>query len=580
MILRNEYPRPQLKRDSWISLNGIWQFGYDNETDEKKIFSSDLSTEIVVPFAYQCEESGIGDVSYHKTIWYKKEFSLSEAQLKRRALLCFNAADYKCDVWVNGLHVVCHEGGFTPFSVDISHTLKAKNVVAVKCEDDLSVSVPRGKQSWTNEKFACWYVPTSGIWQSVWLEFFDVDCLESYTLKTDIDSCSFGGELTTLYGVAKSCKMTVKYGDKIIKMQKFSLDGKHTRFSVSLMESDFVDESFWWTPEKPNLFYLDIELYNGDAIFDVLHTRFGMRKISVRDGKILLNNRPYYQRLILDQGYFAESGLTPPTCESLKNDIILAKQMGYNGARKHQKFEDPYFYYYADELGFLTWCEMPSAYNFNAEEQYRLLNEWQDIVKNAKNFTSIVCYVPLNESWGVRKILSDKNQQDFARAMYYATKAQDETRPVSINDGWENIEQTDIVSIHDYSYDGDGFADKYRRENFSEVYLHQRKLMAFGNEYKGQPVVFSEFGGIALKKDSVGGGWGYNDGAADSKEFYDRYENLLRTVSALDFSGFCYTQLTDVQQEVNGLLDEHHRPKFDLDTIKMLTRVKKNVNEI
>ena len=247
--------------------------------------------------------------------------------------------------------------------------------------------------------------------------------------------------------------------------------------------------------------------------------------------------------------------------------------MGFNGARKHQKFEDPYFYYYAEELGFLTWCEMPSAYNFTTDEIEMQLKEWQEIIKVARNFTSVITYVPLNESWGVRKIIIDDDQQNYARAMYFITKSHDNSRLVSTNDGWENIDFTDITSIHDYCFDGRHF-DQYQAENYDYLYPQKRKLMANGNDYQGQPVIFTEFGGIALAKTAVGDNWGYNSAAQNANEFYTRYGNLLRDVQKKsEFQGFCYTQLTDVQQEVNGLLNENHKPKFKTDIIKSLTDI-------
>ena len=572
MIQRNEYPRPQMRRDEWLSLNGEWQFAFGEEVREKDVFSEGALPQVInVPFSYQYPASGIGIAEHHDVTWYKRTFTLFSAETRRGALLCFNGVDYRADVWLNGRHVGTHLGGFAPFCIDVSAFLKQKNTVVVRCEDKLTPTLPRGKQSWLNDRFGCWYTPNSGIWQSVWLEFFDGDYVEKYALCPNVDDCSVSGEIVTGNGAATFCKMTVTYGGKEIKTQTFSLDGKHTRYKMGLMEQDFVDESFWWTPEKPNLMYLDAELYVGDKLADKVHLRFGMRKISVDGDRLLLNNRPYYQRLILDQGYFKEGGLTATSTEALKQDILLAKAMGFNGARKHQKFEDPYFYYFADELGFLTWCEMPSAYNFNADEQHALLDEWHQIVDVAKNFTSVVCYVPLNESWGVRKILSDPAQQNFARAMYYATKAHDPSRLVSTNDGWENLTETDVVSIHDYSYDSADFEKKYSPENLDFVYPAHRRLMALGNEYVGQPVVFSEFGGIAMQKDSQGEAWGYNSSAADDEEFYKRYGNLMEGVKKMWFSGFCYTQLTDVQQEVNGLLDADHKPKFDVERIKKMT---------
>ncbi len=245
-------------------------------------------------------------------------------------------------------------------------------------------------------------------------------------------------------------------------------------------------------------------------------------------------------------------------------------KMGFNGARKHQKFEDPYYYYYAEELGFVVWCEMPSAYEFYAEEKERLLSEWSDIVQNARNFTSIVCYVPLNESWGARDIAKNAEMQDFARALYRRTKELDQTRLVSTNDGWEYVEETDLVGIHDYAYGSDGFAEKYKKENYDGLSPQGRRLMSENCRYRGQPVLMTEFGGIALN--TLGGNWGYNDGAKSSEEFFKRYEDLMNGIrSHPEFRGFCYTRLADVQQEVNGLLLPDRTPKFDLSRLFSLT---------
>lgn len=581
MQIRKEYPRPQLRRDNWVSLNGQWQFEFDdtNEGIAKNYYNDSVSfsKKINVPFSYQFKESGIGDTSIHEIVWYKRKLTLTKEQLAMRTLLCFNGCDYIADVWVNGIHVITHEGAYTAFKCDITHAVRENNEIAVRCFDPLDPTIPRGKQSWTNEKFGCWYIPNSGIWQSVWVEFFGEDCLDDYSLITNIDNCSIYGELRTLRGKADTARLTVCFKDRQIKTQTVSLSGKHNFYSVALCEQDFVDDCMFWSPEKPNLMYLDIELLcNGEAA-DVTHTRFGMRKISIDEyGNWCLNNQPLYQRLILDQGFWVESGITPPSVDAIKKDIELSVKMGFNGARKHQKIEDPYFYYYAEEMGFLVWCEMPSAYNFNACEQQRLMSQWQEIVKTARNFTSVICYVPLNESWGVRKILTNPAQQDFARSLYYATKALDDSRIVSTNDGWENLDATDIISVHDYAFSGDGFETKYALENLESVYPQHRKLLAEGVEYAGQPVLMTEYGGIAMQSemDEAGENWGYNDCAKTKAEFYARYENLLNGIADCKFQGFCYTQLTDVQQEVNGLLDANHNPKFDVEKICKLTKIK------
>lgn len=580
LLERNEYPRPNFRREEWLNLNGKWEFTFDdkNEGITKGYYTGNNKFDkiINVPFSYQYEASGINEKENHEIVWYKRTFSVENNS--KSGLLCFNGCDYYADIWLNGKHAISHKGAFSPFSVDVTKYLKeGDNVIVVRCYDPFEPTIPRGKQSWTGEKFGCWYKANTGIWQSVWIEFFADDCIEKYSLLPDIDTCSFFGEIKTLKGLADECEIIVFYKEKLVKKIRFSLDNKYTRYEVKLMENDFVDESFYWTPENPNLFYVDFTLYKEGVLCDKAHTRFGMKKISVdENGKICLNNRPLYQRLILDQGYWEESGITPPSADAIKKDIILSKELGFNGARKHQKFEDPYFYYYAEELGFLTWCEMPSAYTFNTDEIFALMNEWQEIVSVARNFTSNVCYVPLNESWGVRKILLDESQQNFARAMYYITKSLNSKCLVSTNDGWEIPDVTDIVGIHDYAYDSKQFTEKYNLENYEVVYPQGRKLLNYGCKYNGQPVLLTEFGGIAMASEEKDGNWGYNNGARNEDEFLIRYENLLNGIYAhKDFQGFCYTQLTDVQQEVNGLLKADRTPKFNVTKINKITKQNK-----
>ena len=580
--LRDEYPRPQFRREDWLMLNGEWEFEFDDKADginrELYLGKTQLKQKINVPFAYQYEASGIGVNEKHETVWYRRTFTIDKTHEKKGALLCFNGSDYITDVWINGIHAVTHVGGHSPFKADITKlVVSGENVIAVRCIDPFDPTVPRGKQSWNIKPFACWYVPTTGIWQSVWVEFFGADAIDTFTATPDIDTLSFGGEITTLNGVADALTIDVSFGGKSVKSERISLDGKHTRYSVGLMECDFVDENTYWSPERPNLYEIDLTLYKAGKQIDAAHTRLGMRKISVNaDGYITLNNRRLYQRLILDQGYWKESGITPPSHRSLAEDIAAAKAMGFNGARKHQKFEDPYFYYYADELGYLTWCEMPSAYNFCTAETAAITTEWQSIVAASQPFASVVCYVPLNESWGVRKLLNDKKQQSFAASLYYATKAIDCSRLVSTNDGWENIEATDIISVHDYSFDSSEFKDKYRPENFDSLYPHSRRLMAEGHRHLGKPAMLTEFGGIAMQSHAVGDNWGYNKGATDTDDLYARLANLMSGIAECGFQGFCYTQLTDVQQEVNGLLDADRKPKADLDRLKNIFEIKSN----
>ena len=570
---RNEYPRPQFKRDKWMKLNGEWEFEFDDDNDGAKrgLYKGEttLKDKINVPFSYQYSASGIGDKSQHDTVWYRRKFVVEK---DKRALLCFNASDYETDVWINGKHAVNHKGGFTPFKADITELLEdGENVIVVRCSDGQETFYPRGKQNWRKEPFSCFYIPNTGIWQSVWIEYFDGDCVDFYKFEPDVDNRVIIGEIQTLYGKACLAEITVSFKDEIVKKQTITLDGKLTEFMIKLSDNDhFAFADMLWSPEKPNLLYIDIKLFAEGKALDLAHTRLGLRKFSVDGGgKICINSRPVFQRLVLDQGYWEQSGLTPPSAEALKKDIEQSKAMGFNGARKHQKFEDPYYYYYAEELGFLTWCEMPSAYKFCAEEVQAIVGEWMAIVCEARNFTSNICYVPLNESWGVSAISTNTAQQQFAKSLYFLTKALDGTRLISTNDGWDNIEESDILPIHDYLIKNTSeFAVKYKRGEYDGLNPQGWQLFADGHKYRGQPVLLTEFGGIAFAKDSVGKAWGYGSGAVSNEEFYDRLKELTDGISLTEFQGYCYTQLTDVQQEINGLLYADHTPKTDINRLK------------
>ncbi len=577
---RKEYPRPQFRRDSWQNLNGAWEFAFDDKNEGKAQGwwrgDKKLDKTINVPFSYQYPASGINDKAIHDITWYRRTFLIAKENAGKRALLCFNASDYETDVWVNGIHAINHKGGFAPFSVDITDYLNGgENVLVVRCFDSLETAVPRGKQHWEGITYGCFYYPNSGIWQSVWLEFFGQDCIENYSLRADVDNRAVKGEIHTMYALADEAEIVLSFQGKVLQKQRILLPKKRTRFTIDFADNAFGFNGLLWSVENPNLIAVVFTLYAKGAEVDRAHTRLGMRKIHIDEkGNICLNNKPLYQRLILDQGYWEESGLTPPSSEALKRDIELAKAMGFNGARKHQKFEDPYFYYYAEELGFLTWCEMPSALTFCEEEIAAVSREWQEILSVAKNFTSILCYVPFNESWGVREVGTSQEQQNFARSLYYMTKSIDGDKLISANDGFENVTPTDIIGIHDYDIaKAEQFPEKYKDGQYDGLYPQGFALFAEGNKYEGQPVLLTEFGGMALKAEQKSDAWGYNEGEASEESFYNHLEELLRGIAQTEFQGYCYTQLTDVQQEINGLLRADHTPKFDVQKLKSIFEI-------
>lgn len=575
MAIRNEYPRPQQKRNNWFTLNGEWEFCFDDAdiglTEGYFSGNKTFDKKINVPFAYQCKESGIGSEEVHEIMWYKKEFDASADNVGR--LLCFNGVDYFADVFLNGVHVFSHEGGYTSFDIDVTKYVRAgKNTLVVRVYDPQWSDIPRGKQSWTGKRFACWYVATSGIWKSVWIEEFNKDYVAKRSLFTDIDEGVVYGEISTANLLADRLEIVVSDGENVRSQASFTVKNGKAAYRLSMKDPAAVWKFALWSPETPNLYGIEYKIYVGGEVADVITSRFGMRKISVDgEGQICLNNCPYYQKLALDQGYFGDGGLTPISAEQLKDSIVLMKNVGFNGARKHQKIEDPYYYYYAEELGFLTWLEMPSGYEFSGREVRTVSSQMIEAVEQNCSFTAIITYVPFNESWGVDAIVSDKKQQDFVKGVYYFVKSLDPTRLVCSNDGWENVTETDIVTIHDYCRGSDKYPPYYfNKEKVNGISPAGRKIICDRNAFKNQPIIFSEYGGIAYDKDSKNGNWGYGDGAKTEEEMLDRIKDLTEGLNGTYFQGFCYTQLTDVQQEVNGLCDENLKPKFRIDALKKI----------
>jgi hypothetical protein len=343
---------------------------------------------------------------------------------------------------------------------------------------------------------------------------------------------------------------------------------------LSVTGEDAVDEIHYWTPETPNLYDLESRLFpagvgNGNEKTDEVAVYFGMRKISIRDGQILLNNRPLYQRLILDQAYWEEGLMTPPSSNAFREEVELIKALGFNGVRLHQKIEAPLFYYWADIKGLLVWGEMPSAYRFCPESCQRILHEWTAFIQRDINHPSIICWVPFNESWGIRNIVNNKSQQEFVCSLYHLTKALDGSRLISTNDGWEQVD-SDICAIHDYVQTGSALTKKL--EDLSALLrgaAQGRMLYAEGFSYQNQPILITEFGGIAFSRDMSQQKWGYAGGVLDEKEFLARLEGLVKAIlDCKAIQGYCYTQLTDLMQEVNGLVYMDRNIKLPIEALR------------
>ncbi|PAK55288.1 glycoside hydrolase family 2 protein [Paenibacillus sp. 7541] len=577
---RAEYPRPQFVRKAWQCLNGEWEFQFDDagvgekeywyQTEKRVPFSHKIN----VPFAFQSKLSGIGDPSFHDVVWYRRSFEVPADWKNKRIILHFGAVDYIAKVWVNGQLAAVHEGGHTPFQADITSLLREDgNTVVVRAEDfSRDVTLPRGKQYWREKSESIFYTRTTGIWQSVWLEPVSPAHLRKVMITPDIDRNEIRIR-TFVEGYPASgdlkVQVTVTFGDDRIAEDQYSLRSSEQLRAIGL--GDFTDhgQGRLWSPEHPNLYDVEFRLIQGGDVVDEVQSYFGMRKVSIEDGKLCLNNRPYFQRLVLDQGYFPEGILTAPTDEALKRDVELTKEMGFNGVRKHQKTEDPRFLYWCDRLGLLVWGEAANAYEYSEEYVRRFTREWQEIVERDYNHPSIVTWVPLNESWGVPNVQIDVRQQQHGLAMYHLTKSLDDTRPVVYNDGWEHM-TTDLVTIHDYESRQEVLEQRYQTaESAVEAMPANRRIFVGGASYQGQPILVSEFGGIAFKK-SEWDGWGYS-GAENEEDFLIRLKAVVDPMfSSPIIQGYCYTQLTDVEQEINGLLTYDREPKAPLEAIRSI----------
>ncbi len=581
-IPRPEHPKPQFERKDWQNLNGEWNFAFDDQNQGEKnkwYINKKLPQKIIVPFTFETKASGIAERSEHNYVWYQRTFEVSADQDKE-VILNFAAVDYLTKVWINGNFVGSHRGGYDSFCFEISDFVdyEQENNIVIKVEDSRSKSQPRGKQTYQQDNFLCWYTRTTGIWQTVWLEFVDQNLyLNDLKITPDIDrkevALAYNFKAQDFSAGNYSLMTKIKFEGRLIN--KFELEVKKRNYNIKINLENENNEIKLWHPNEPNLYDLEFELYREDQIVDKISSYFGMRKISIKEDKIYLNNLPIYQKLILDQGYWPETLLTPPSDQAIKKDLELIKEMQFNGVRKHQKIEDDRFYYWADKLGLLVWAEMASTYQYNDRAVENFSSQWLRVVRQLYNHPSIITWVPFNESWGIEDVRQSKKQQNFTEGIYYLTKSIDSERPVIANDGWEHT-ISDIITFHDYVESTDKLKKTYlesidqllqNKEVFNDQeYINGGKfIMADNYHYQGQPIIFSEFGGIAFQDKE---GWGYGEQVESKEELSWRINQLMEIVKDADyFEGYCYTQLTDVEQEKNGLLDENREFKLELEKI-------------
>ena len=576
------YPRPQLRREPWQLLNGRWDFAIDQRSRWRTPREVEWSGSIVVPFAPETVASGVGHPGYLPCCWYRRTLEPWEPA-DGRILLHFGAIDYFATVWIDDVRVATHEGGYTPFWCDITdhmHRGRAVSLVVRADDDPLDLTKPRGKQDWLPQPHSIWYPRTTGIWQSVWMERVRrawisrlrwTPSLLAWDLQLE---CWFAGEL----GEPLELEVTIRSRERLIARDCYELTGDELTRRIAFSDPGIDDSrnALLWSPESPHLIdvTLDLRTARHRELLDHVESYAALREVAISADRFVLNERPYYVRLVLDQGYWPESGATAPSDDALRRDVELARAMGFNGVRKHQKIEDPRYLYWADVLGLLVWEEMPSAYRFTSAAVERLTREWLDVIDRDRSHPCIVAWVPFNESWGVPNLPDNPSHRHYVQSLYHLTRTLDPHRPVNGNDGWESS-ATDIIGIHDYDPDPARLRARYYSDDvvprlFRKERPGGRVLVLEGHTNLDQPIVLSEFGGIACSAEQQT--WGYSR-CETGEALHARYAELLQAVhDSRVFAGFCYTQFADTYQEANGLLYADRTPKFPLEDIYRATR--------
>ncbi|MFJ6569188.1 sugar-binding domain-containing protein [Streptomyces sp. NPDC091292] len=587
------HPRPQLVRDpDWRDLSGPWQFAHDDadlgrsgrwmDPDVTEPFTGT----VIVPYPPESEASGVHDTGFHPVLWYRRTIDVTKPAPGRRLLLHFGAVDYRADVWVNGHLVGRHEGGHTGFSCDVTESLDrdGEHVVVVRAEDQpFDAAQPRGKQDWRRHPHVIWYHRTSGIWQPVWLEEVPEQHVTALHWTPDIAHARVQCRLRLSQWPRGPLHLTVRLtrGERVLAEQRMRTDGQETSFDIALpalRHAQDLDELLW-SPEQPHLVDAEVELSEAadGAPVDRVTSYLGLRDIGWDDGVFLLNHKPYFLRFALQQGYWPASHLSAPA-DALRRDAELAKEIGLNGLRIHQKIEDPRFLYWADRLGLLLWEEMPAAYAFGTPTVERVVSEWTEVISRDLSHPSIVAWVPINESWSVPNPALVPAQRHFMDALYHLTKALDPSRPAVSNDGWE-ISAADIWGVHDYSQQADVLRERYghaslRQGDIAEKWPAAKRLTLDGVRHQGQPIVLSEFGGATFAP-AEGAEWFGYDIVATEQDFADRMTALVNAAVNSGLAGFCLTQFTDTEQETNGLFTADRHPKIPLpDLREILTRTR------
>jgi beta-galactosidase/beta-glucuronidase len=590
------YPRPMLCREQWTSLDGSWQFAHDDADIglAARWFDSPAADPfgrtVTVPYPPESPASGVGDRGIHPVVWYRRTIAhdaLAPAgRDSQRVLIHFGAVDYRAQVWFDGQLVAGHVGGQTPFTADVSDVMAPgadEHMLVVRAEDAPGdPEQPRGKQDWREKPHGIWYERTTGIWQTVWAETVAPDHVADVAWIPDLDAAVVRGEITLAKapGTALELRIEICLAGEILAEQSVRVTGKTSTIHVTIeaLRNGQDRARLEWTPEHPTLLDVAVVLLAPESglVLDSLTSYFGLRTVSVGGGCFQLNGKPYYLRAVLNQGYRPQTHLAALGSAELRAEVELAKAMGFNTVRIHQKAEDPRFLFWADRLGLLVWAETAAAYQFSPAAAGLLVTEWMELVRRDRSHPAIAVWVPLNESWGVPDIASSPAQQKFALALASLTRALDLTRPVVSNEGWEHVD-SDILGVHDYTVDAERLRARYAgRQAALDAVLSphgpqgRRLILSAAQAQKfldgDAPLMITEFGGIS--RSSADDAWGYATAGSDSE-----YATLLRDLfdavrASTQVTGFCYTQFRDTAQETNGLLFADGTAKLPVESIR------------
>ena len=571
---RPEYPRPQFEREAWMNLNGTWSFDFDfGESGKDRNYqnSQDLGKQILVPYCPESKLSGVQHVDFINCMWYQRKISIPSDWNNKKIFLNFGAVDYMAEIYIDGNMIQRHYGGSSSFSVDVTRFVKAgqEHNLVIQVKDDLRSGLQTGgKQCTGYYSGGCSYTRVTGIWQTVWMEAVAENGLKSTVVRSDIDQKQLIITPEFYKESDYTLEVVLKDGNKTIAKKSVLC----TNNSVIVLP---VKNMKLWSPESPFLYDIVYQVKDHDGnVIDEVKSYAGMRKVHIADGKFYLNNEPYFQRLVLDQGYYPDGIWTAPSDEVLKNDIILGKNAGFNGARLHQKVFEERFHYWADRLGYLTWGEYPSWGMKIALPETRALyaREWREVVLRDCNHPSIIAWSPFNESVHpgeaqLRAAFSEPGSLERYRAFvtdtYEMTRELDPTRPVNDTSGYLHV-KTDLWTVHPYRKDAADLAASIRPET-GGVMIHVPQLEAAA--YTGQPYLIDEFGGFRYippeRRSTTGAGWGYHGIEIQSAE--ELAAKIAEQVKVMEedpgIAGFCYTQLTDVEQEQNGVYNYDRTPK-------------------